>query len=179
MAGMDNRCSGWAMKLRHTLAGAWQLEQSYFVMRSNIDRGSRINVGSVTRLRSAPGRSCDIRCMTTGRDQVASLVQYHLLLPCSGSMTVSSSTSLDSSLEPRLPERTAGLSAPPRAAKEWRSGIRDRLRWPWCPWPNAMSGYFQSRQSQELPKAARLARWSGWAEERGSEEGGMSQEEGA
>lgn len=32
--------------------------ESHFVMRSSMDRGSRINVGSVTRLRSAPGRSC-------------------------------------------------------------------------------------------------------------------------
>jgi hypothetical protein len=33
---------------------------SYFVMRSSIDRGSKMNVGSTTRLRSAPGRSCEI-----------------------------------------------------------------------------------------------------------------------
>ena len=31
--------------------------RTHFVMRSSIDRGSRIKVGSVTRLRSAPGRS--------------------------------------------------------------------------------------------------------------------------
>lgn len=30
---------------------------SYLVIRSSIDRGSRMNVGRTTRLRSAPGRS--------------------------------------------------------------------------------------------------------------------------
>jgi hypothetical protein len=34
--------------------------ETYFVIRSNIDRGSRIKVGRVTLLRSAPGRSCDM-----------------------------------------------------------------------------------------------------------------------
>jgi hypothetical protein len=34
--------------------------RTHFVMRSNIDRGSRIKVGSVTRLRSAPGRSWEM-----------------------------------------------------------------------------------------------------------------------
>ena len=38
---------------------------SHFVIRSSIDRGSSIKVGSVTRLRSAPGRSCDIMCEST------------------------------------------------------------------------------------------------------------------
>lgn len=38
---------------------------SHFVMRSNIDRGSRMKVGRVTRLRSAPGRSCDMMCEST------------------------------------------------------------------------------------------------------------------
>ena len=42
-----------------------RLVLSYFVMRSSIDRGSRMKVGSVTRLRSAPGRSCDIMCEST------------------------------------------------------------------------------------------------------------------
>lgn len=32
----------------------------HLVMRSSMDRGSSMNVGSVTRLRSAPGRNCDI-----------------------------------------------------------------------------------------------------------------------
>ena len=36
-------------------------------MRSNIDRGSRIKVGSTTRLRSAPGRSWEMICDRTER----------------------------------------------------------------------------------------------------------------
>lgn len=40
---------------------------THFVMRSSIDRGSRIKVGSVTRLKSAPGRSCDMMCVSTAR----------------------------------------------------------------------------------------------------------------
>ena len=39
--------------------------RTYFVMRSNIDRGSRMKVGSVTRLRSAPGRSWEIMWEST------------------------------------------------------------------------------------------------------------------
>jgi hypothetical protein len=38
---------------------------THFVMRSSIDRGSRMKVGSVTRLRSAPGRSCDMMWEST------------------------------------------------------------------------------------------------------------------
>lgn len=33
---------------------------THFVMRSNMDRGSRMKVGRVTRLRSAPGRNCEM-----------------------------------------------------------------------------------------------------------------------
>ena len=36
-----------------------------FVIRSSIDRGSRIKVGSVTLLRSAPGRNWDMMCPRT------------------------------------------------------------------------------------------------------------------
>lgn len=42
-----------------------QADSTHFVMRSSIDRGSRMKVGSVTRLRSAPGRSCDMMCVST------------------------------------------------------------------------------------------------------------------
>src|SRR5690242_2357465 len=42
-----------------------RLEASHLVMRSNMDRGSRMKVGRVTRLRSAPGRSCDMMCEST------------------------------------------------------------------------------------------------------------------
>lgn len=40
---------------------------AYFVIRSSIDRGSRINVGRVTLLKSAPGRSWDMMCDKTFR----------------------------------------------------------------------------------------------------------------
>lgn len=39
---------------------------TYLVMRSSMDLGSRMNVGSTTRLRSAPGRSCEMMCDRTG-----------------------------------------------------------------------------------------------------------------
>jgi hypothetical protein len=76
---------------------------THFVMRSSIDRGSRIKVGSVTRLKSAPGRSCDM--------------MWESMLPCSESMTVSSSLVVSSPPsyrrvssieEPRLP-RNSGM----------------------------------------------------------------------
>lgn len=35
------------------------------MIRSSIERGSRMNVGSVIRLRSAPGRNCEIMCDKT------------------------------------------------------------------------------------------------------------------
>jgi hypothetical protein len=53
------------------LGPACQLEASEriramnFVIRSSIDLGSSMNVGSVTLLRSAPGRSCDIMWEST------------------------------------------------------------------------------------------------------------------
>jgi hypothetical protein len=58
-----------------------------------------MKVGRVTLLRSAPGRSCDMMCMsTTSADNGQQGVQFVLgrqkpgvPLPCSGSMTVSSS----------------------------------------------------------------------------------------
>lgn len=40
---------------------------TYFVMRSSMDRGSRMKVGRTTRLRSAPGRSCEIMWERTNR----------------------------------------------------------------------------------------------------------------
>ena len=45
--------------------GVWG--SPYLVMRSNMDRGSRIKVGSTTRLKSAPGRSWEIICDRTDR----------------------------------------------------------------------------------------------------------------
>jgi hypothetical protein len=56
---------------------------SHFVMRSNIDRGSRMKVGRVTRLRSAPGRSCDMMCeSTTVQSYVSQLFLYVQLFLC-------------------------------------------------------------------------------------------------
>lgn len=40
---------------------------AYFVIRSSIDFGSRMNVGRVTLFRSAPGRNCDMICESTAR----------------------------------------------------------------------------------------------------------------
>src|SRR5688572_22590855 len=66
---MVKRVSGCAMKLfqyQHLAVSAFHDDgQAHFVILSNIDRGSNMNVGSVTRLKSAPGRSCDIMCMST------------------------------------------------------------------------------------------------------------------
>lgn len=45
---------------------------SHFVMRSSIDRGSRMKVGRVTRLRSAPGRSWEMMCESTVRQSYVS-----------------------------------------------------------------------------------------------------------
>ena len=41
---------------------------TYFVILSSILRGSRMNVGRTTRLRSAPGRSWEMMCMRTRRE---------------------------------------------------------------------------------------------------------------
>jgi hypothetical protein len=43
-------------------------KQTDFVIRSNMERGSRMKVGNVTRLRSAPGRSCDMMCESTAQE---------------------------------------------------------------------------------------------------------------
>ena len=37
----------------------------YFVIRSSIDLGSKMNVGRVTLFKSAPGRNCDMICEST------------------------------------------------------------------------------------------------------------------
>ena len=93
-------------------------DHTHFVIRSSILLGSSMNVGSVTRLRSAPGRSCDIMCMRTfcvrllvsSSTNGSSWSMYHVYdvpLPCSASTTVSSSVRCASlasaSWEARLP----------------------------------------------------------------------------
>ncbi len=47
-------------------SGTWEWK-AYFVIRSSIDFGSRMNVGRVTLFRSAPGLNCDMICESTGR----------------------------------------------------------------------------------------------------------------
>lgn len=49
------------------------------VIRSNIDRGSRMKVGSVIRLRSAPGRSCEMMWVRTaaGGGSLVFVLQRH------------------------------------------------------------------------------------------------------
>lgn len=42
-----------------------QSSKTYFVILSSMLRGSRINVGKTTRLRSAPGRNCEMMCVRT------------------------------------------------------------------------------------------------------------------
>jgi hypothetical protein len=58
-------------------------KSTYLVMRSSIDLGSRMNVGSTTRLRSAPGRSCEMMCERTG------LGQRERSIPRQGRLTIS------------------------------------------------------------------------------------------
>jgi hypothetical protein len=90
------------------------------VILSSIDRGSRMKVGRVTRLRSAPGRSCEMICMSTFEELQVSYIPSigfrvhimltalckHVLLPCSESMTVSSSRVTSSPLVSSVDDRT-------------------------------------------------------------------------
>lgn len=81
---------------------------THLVILSSILLGSNMKVGRTTRLRSAPGRSCEMICESTAHfDQPCiSLLPIRRLspFPCSGSTTVVSSSGpsdLDSSWEPR------------------------------------------------------------------------------
>lgn len=74
MSGMGSRVSGWAMKLHRAGVSSFCVfyeshrgteMQTHLVIRSSIDRGSKMNVGRVIRLRSAPGRSCEIMWVST------------------------------------------------------------------------------------------------------------------
>ena len=53
------------------------VQVSYFVILSSIDLGSSMKVGSVTLLRSAPGRNCDMIWESTMDSQA---VQYMRIL---------------------------------------------------------------------------------------------------
>ena len=69
MVDMGRRVSGWAMKLKtRWIRGHRKITHvvgAHLVIRSSMDRGSRIKVGSTTRLRSAPGRSWEMMCVRT------------------------------------------------------------------------------------------------------------------
>lgn len=45
----------------------------YFVILSSIDLGSRMKVGNVTRLKSAPGRSWEMMCERTEEGRLSSV----------------------------------------------------------------------------------------------------------
>ena len=80
---------------------------TYLVIRSSIERGSRMNVGKTTRLKSAPGRSCEMMWDRTECRQCRG--QRHLghggamgiPFPWSGSTWSSSALTGDSSMEER------------------------------------------------------------------------------
>lgn len=60
--------------------------QTHFVILSSIDLGSRMKVGKVTLLKSAPGRSCEMMCERTGERPGPSAELFHafctrILLP--------------------------------------------------------------------------------------------------
>jgi hypothetical protein len=67
ISGMGRRVSGCAIKLcsSQSLAGQLSCSPTYFVIRSSMDRSSRMNVGRVIRDRSAPGRSWAMICDNT------------------------------------------------------------------------------------------------------------------
>lgn len=76
IVAMGRSVSGCAMKLYTTSVSQivakgprarvrLSLSMTYLVIRSSMERGSRINVGSTTRLKSAPGRNCEMMCERT------------------------------------------------------------------------------------------------------------------
>jgi hypothetical protein len=74
--GQREECLGVGHEAVGLSAWSWsrmlRKSSSHFVMRSSIDRGSRMKVGRVTRLRSAPGRSCEMMCESTVRERSVS-----------------------------------------------------------------------------------------------------------
>lgn len=70
MSGMGSRVSGCAIKLRlvSTCSLLHWAVLTDFVILSNIDLSSRMNVGRVTLLRSAPGLNWEIMCERTVLD---------------------------------------------------------------------------------------------------------------
>lgn len=50
---------------------------AYFVIRSSIDFGSKMNVGKVTLFRSAPGRNCDMICESTTKPTALQYPHQH------------------------------------------------------------------------------------------------------
>lgn len=62
-------------------------ESTHFVILSNMDRGSRMNVGSVTLLRSAPGLSCEMIWDSTALRRLLSVFQALRMLRSFGVRT--------------------------------------------------------------------------------------------
>ena len=99
---------------------------TYFVMRSSIDRGSRMKVGRTTRLKSAPGRSWEMICESTTKSCQQRFHAFRpwalcvssrpdisrdiLPLPCSGSTISSSPLAGDCSLDDRPAQKWCKLT---------------------------------------------------------------------
>ena len=82
MVGIGRSVSGWAMKLSSShqfsaLPPLLACHNTHFVILSNIDLGSSIKVGSVTLLRSAPGRNCDMIWDRTALIAVSWIAKRH------------------------------------------------------------------------------------------------------
>lgn len=66
------------MKLTQIVRDQPEPEQTaYFVIRSSIDFGSKMNVGRVTLFRSAPGRNCDMICESTTKPRALQYSHQH------------------------------------------------------------------------------------------------------
>lgn len=107
---------------------------AHLVIRSSIDRGSRIKVGNTTRLRSAPGRSWEMMCVRTVRSAMSAMClpevhciacRQYIPFPWSGSTTSSSpltDPALGSSRDERVPEELK--NEPQSADMMGRKGTR-------------------------------------------------------
>lgn len=58
------------------------------MIRSSILRGSRMKVGRTTRLRSAPGRSWEMMCISTAQNQLSAAVKNGIFQEVKRSLTV-------------------------------------------------------------------------------------------
>lgn len=69
---------------RASISDEGLIDATYLVIRSSMDRGSRIKVGRTTRLRSAPGRNCEMMCERT---TIRSLVGFVLVIAAFGGVS--------------------------------------------------------------------------------------------